>query len=208
MKLIAGLGNPGAEYAGTRHNIGFEVIEELSRRHHIPVTRRNFQSVYGDGQIGGQKVLLVRPMTYMNLSGQAVSAIAHFFKIPPGDILIILDDVALPAGQIRLRTAGSSGGHNGLENILRHLRTQSVPRVRIGIGAPRPGQMVGHVLSRFHPEEEPLIAEAIQRAADAVECILCHGFETAMQRFNTRRERSRPDNASPLPPEENPQESS
>lgn len=190
-KLIVGLGNPGAEYAGTRHNVGFEVIEVLARRHGIPLTarrnllpRRNFKAVYSEGSLVGQRAILARPMTYMNLSGEAVAALAHFYKIAPQDILVILDDVAIPLGQIRLRYKGSAGGHNGLSDILARLHTQEVPRLRIGVGAAKPGDMIGHVLSRFRKEELPTIQAAYETAADAIECALTEGFEMAMNRFN------------------------
>jgi PTH1 family peptidyl-tRNA hydrolase len=184
MKLIVGLGNPGAEYAGTRHNVGFEVIELLARRHSIPVTKRHFRAVLGEGMIGGERVLLARPMTYMNLSGEAAAAIARFYKIAPQDVIVILDEMALPLGRLRLRYKGSAGGHNGLENILKHFGTQEVPRIRLGVGAARPGEMIGHVLSRFRKEELPVMQEAYERAADAVEGALAEGFENAMNRFN------------------------
>ena len=184
MKLIVGLGNPGAEYAGTRHNVGFEIIDLLARRHHIAVSKRNFKAVYGEGTIAGKKVLLIRPMTYMNLSGEAVGAIARFYKIEPADIILISDDIALPAGKLRLRLKGSHGGHNGLENIFRLLATQDIPRVRVGVGAANPGDMKGHVLSKFRREEQDLMAEAHERAADAIESALRDGFETAMNRYN------------------------
>lgn len=184
MKLIVGLGNPGQEYAGTRHNVGFEVIERLARRHGITVTKRAHRSVMGEGRIGAERVLLVRPLTYMNLSGEAVASIARFYKIEPQDVIVILDDVALPPGRLRLRYKGSAGGHNGLANILQRLNTQEAPRIRIGVGAARPGEMVGHVLSRFRKEELPLIEDSYERAADAVEVALSEGFETAMNRFN------------------------
>jgi PTH1 family peptidyl-tRNA hydrolase len=193
MKLIVGLGNPGAEYAGTRHNVGFEVIERLANRHGIAVVRRDFRSVFGDGRIADEKVILMRPMTYMNLSGEAVGALCRFYKIAPGDVWVVLDDVALPPGQLRLRYKGSAGGHNGLESVLRHLQTPAVPRIRIGVGAPQPGELIGHVLSRFRREELPVMAAAYERAADAVECALREGFETAMNRFNvSERSSSRP----------------
>ncbi len=184
MKLIVGLGNPGAEYVGTRHNIGFEVIDALARRHSIAVAKRNFKAVYGEGMIGGEKVLLARPMTYMNLSGEAVSAIARFYKIETPDIIIVLDDIALAVGRLRLRFKGSSGGQNGLDNIIKHLGTQEVLRVRIGVGNAPPGDMRGHVLSRFRKEETPLVEEAVQLASDAIECAIKEGFDIAMNRFN------------------------
>ena len=202
MKLIVGLGNPGTEYAGTRHNIGFEVIDLLAKRHHIAVTKRNFKAVYGEGTISGEKVLLVRPMTYMNLSGEAVGALARFYKIEPADIILISDDIALPAGKLRLRLKGSHGGHNGLENIFRLLATQEIPRVRVGVGAAKPGDMRGHVLSKFRKEEQDIIDEAHERAADAIEYALREDFETAMNRFNIGDKPAPPPiaNALPIPP--------
>ena len=184
MKLVVGLGNPGAEYAGTRHNAGFAVIDLLARRHSIPVNKRDFQAVYGDGYIGGARVILARPMTYMNLSGDAVAAIVRFFKLETSDIIVILDDVALPLGRIRLRLKGSAGGQNGLANILERLGTRDVARIRLGVGAARSGQMVGHVLSRFPKDDLLLMEEAYLRAAEAVECALQDSFENAMNRYN------------------------
>lgn len=184
MKLIVGLGNPGAEYAGTRHNVGFEVIDLLAQRHGIAVTRRSFKSVYGEGQIGGERIILARPMTYMNLSGEAVAALARYYKIDPPDMVMILDEINLPPGRLRLRFKGSAGGQNGLVSVLQHLGTQEVPRLRIGVGAAPPGDRVGHVLSRFRREDLPIMEEAYLRAADAVECAIREGFEMAMNRFN------------------------
>jgi len=184
LRLIVGLGNPGAEYVGTRHNVGFEVIDRLARRHRIDVRRRTLRSVLGDGFIEGRKVILARPMTYMNRSGEAVAAIARMHKIPPEAILVIVDDLALPIGKLRLRLKGSSGGHNGLESIRRHLGTEAYPRIRIGVGAAQPGKMVDHVLGRFRPNEREAIAEALERAADAVETVLRENFEKAMNLYN------------------------
>lgn len=184
MKLIVGLGNPGAEYAGTRHNAGFEVINLLARKHNISVTKRDFQSVIGDGQIEGNRVLLARPMTYMNLSGEAVAAITRFYKLEPADVIVIVDDVALAVGRIRLRLKGTAGGQNGLASVLRHLGTQEVPRIRIGVGAARPGDLVSHVLSRFRKEDMPLVEEAYVRAAEAAEFAVQNTFENAMNKYN------------------------
>ena len=183
MKLIVGLGNPGSEYAGTRHNVGFEVIDLLARRHNLSVSKRNFKSVYGEGSIGGEKVILMRPMTYMNLSGEAVGAITRFYKLEPTDVWVILDEVALAPGRIRLRFKGLAGGHNGLASIITVLHTPDIPRIRIGVGAAKPGAMVGHVLGKFRKEESPLIEEAVERAADAVECALKDGFEYGDEPF-------------------------
>jgi len=184
MKLIVGLGNPGAEYAGTRHNVGFEVIAELAKRHSITVTKRDFKAVFGDGTIAGERVLLARPMTYMNLSGEAVAAILRFYKIEVEDLIVILDDVALPVGQLRLRYKGSAGGQNGLKNVIQHLGTEEIARIRIGVGGAQPGGLVGHVLSKFRKEEQETIQIAYQVAADAVECALKEGFDNAMNRYN------------------------
>lgn len=184
MKLIVGLGNPGAEYAGTRHNVGFEVIDLLAKRHGISVSKRNFKAVYGDGAIGGERVILVRPMTYMNLSGEAVASIARFYKVETEDIIIILDEVALAPGRLRLRFKGSAGGHNGLSSVISHLNTDEVPRIRIGVGAARPGQLSGHVLSRFAKDEAEIMAVSYERCADAAECVLKEGIVMAMTKFN------------------------
>ncbi len=184
MKLIVGLGNPGRDYAGTRHNVGFEVIQELAKRTGIAVAKRTMRSVIGDGRIGAERVLLARPMTYMNLSGEAVSAIARMYKIEPADVWVVLDDTALPVGKLRLRLKGSAGGHNGLESIRNHLGTSDFPRLRIGVGGARPGEQVGHVLGRFRKEELPLIEDAVSLAADAIEYAVAEGFERAMNRFN------------------------
>lgn len=184
MHLIVGLGNPGTEYTGTRHNVGFETIEELAERHNIAVRKRSMRSVLGDGTIAGERVILARPMTYMNLSGEAVASICRMHKIPPEDVIVIVDDVALPIGKIRLRLKGSAGGHNGLTSVEQHLHTQEYPRIRIGVGSAQPGRMIDHVLGKFHRDEREAISEAIERTADAVEAALADGFQNAMNRFN------------------------
>lgn len=192
MKLIVGLGNPGKEYQGTRHNVGFETIEILARRHQISMARRDFKAVLGEGIISDQRVLLVRPMTYMNASGEAVAALCRFYKLEPTDVIVILDEVALAVGRIRLRFKGSAGGHNGMASVIQFLHTQEVPRIRIGVGAPRPGEMVDHVLSRFRAEEREDIEIGCERAADAVEVALRDGFDLAMNRYNINPQRSAP----------------
>lgn len=195
LRLVLGLGNPGREYEGTRHNVGFEVVEELARRHGIAVRRRAMRSVLGDGRIEGRHVILARPMTYMNLSGEAAGAIARMYRISPADVVVVVDDVALPLGMLRLRLKGSPGGHNGLESIERHLSTRDYPRIRIGVGAPGGRDLVNHVLSRFRAEERPLVEDAVSLAADAVETALRDGFAAAMNRYN------RSAAADPAPPE-------
>ena len=199
MQLVVGLGNPGAEYVGTRHNVGFEVIELLARRHGISVSKRDFKAVLGDGVINGGRVILARPMTFMNLSGESVAALARYYRLGPEQIIVISDDIALPTGQLRLRFQGSAGGHNGLANIIELLGTTEFPRIRIGVGAARPGRMRGHVLGRFPQEEQTLIEEATIRAADAVECALAEGFVMAMNRFNLPREPKLPKPATAEP---------
>jgi PTH1 family peptidyl-tRNA hydrolase len=184
MILIVGLGNPGTEYTGTRHNVGFEVIDELADRHGIAVRKRDMKAVMGDGNIEGQRVILAKPMTYMNLSGEAVGAISRMYKLEPADIWVVVDDVAIPPGAIRLRYKGSSGGHNGLKSIQAHLHSEEYPRVRIGVGEPGRADMVDHVLSRFRPDEREIISGAIDLAADAVEFALKESFEKAMNRYN------------------------
>jgi PTH1 family peptidyl-tRNA hydrolase len=183
MKLIAGLGNPGAEYAGTRHNIGFEVIDRIAELHNIPVRKRDMRAVLGDGLVRGEKVILVKPMTYMNLSGESVGAIARRYKLDPQDVWIIADDVALPLGRLRIRLKGSAGGHNGLTSIEQHLQTQEYPRFRVGVGAAR-GDMVGHVLGKFRPGEREKMGEAVDRAVAALEVAIEGGLELSMNRFN------------------------
>jgi len=184
--IVLGLGNPGAEYAHTRHNIGFDVIGILASRHHIRLNFHRDHARYGLGMIAGVPVLLAKPMTYMNRSGEAARALLQRYPIDTSHLLVVVDDVALPLGRIRIRPSGSDGGHNGLESIIQCLRTQAFPRVRVGIGSPPPGQMVEYVLSRFSPQEQPIIDEALQRAADAVEAIIAEGVQAAMNRFNAQ----------------------
>ncbi len=184
MKLIVGLGNPGAQYVGTRHNIGFDIIEVLSKRHAISVSKRDFKGVYGDGTIGTERVFLLRPMTYMNLSGQSVVALSQFYKIAPQDVIVILDDVALEVGRLRLRYKGSAGGHNGLANIIQLMGTDEIARVRVGVGASRQGDMINHVLGKFRKEEQEEMGIACEVASDAIEYALREGFPNAMNRYN------------------------
>jgi len=184
--IVLGLGNPGVEYAHTRHNIGFDVVDILASRHHIRLNFRRDHARYGLGMIADVPVLLAKPMTYMNRSGEAARALLQRYPIDTSHLLVVVDDVALPLGRIRIRPSGSDGGHNGLESIIQCLGTQAFPRVRVGIGSPPPGQMVEYVLSRFSPQEQPIIDEALQRAADAVEAIIAEGVQAAMNRFNAQ----------------------
>lgn len=182
-RLIVGLGNPGREYAETRHNVGFMVLDRLAAAAGaIFRTERKWQAEFATARVGGSDVWLCKPQTYMNLSGESVSAITGFYKVEPSDVLVVLDDLALPLGRLRLRESGSSGGQNGLKNILLHLGTQEVPRIRIGIGSG--GDASGHVLGKFSPAEHPAADEAIAAAVEAVEFVQRQGFAAAMNRYN------------------------
>ena len=184
--LIVGLGNPGVTYENTRHNVGFLTIDELAGRLRIPVQRLKYKALTNTAQVGGQQALLMKPVTYMNLSGEAAGPAAAFYKIPPERVLVIADDVSLPLGKLRIRTGGSAGGHNGLKNIIAHLGTDQFPRVKIGVGGkPHPEyDMADWVLSQFAGEDKKTMEEAVRRAADAAECLLKEGPDRAMNRFN------------------------
>ena len=201
MRLVAGLGNPGPRYAETRHNIGYVVLDELARRWATAITRfdRDFEAVLGEATACGQRVLLLKPTTFMNLSGRSVAAALRFYKLTPADLLVIHDDLDLPVGQLRVRATGSAGGHNGMSDVLRHLATDEFARIRIGIGRVDPRAAVEYVLSRFEPDERPAIVEAVGRAADAAECWLRAGTSAAMNQFNRRPEREQGHKADDAP---------
>ena len=184
--LIVGLGNPGEKYENTRHNVGFQVVDELAERQNAPVQKLKFKALTNLLTIAGERVLVMKPVTYMNLSGEAVRPAADFYKIPPERILVISDDTALDPGKLRIRIKGSAGGHNGLKSIIQHLGTDQFPRVKIGVGEkPHPDyDMADWVLSKFTGEDKKVMDEAVKRAADAVECILKEGADRAMNRFN------------------------
>ena len=181
MKIIAGLGNPGDQYADTRHNVGFWVIDEVSKRWNMDVTQRKFQSMVGQGVIHGEKVLLLKPQTYMNRSGQSVGAAASYFDVPDEDILVIYDDLALLPGMVRLRAKGSAGGHNGMKDIISHLGSDQFPRLRVGIGQAPPEQATAdYVLGRPSQSERRDIETAVLQGADALEVWLRQDIEKAM----------------------------
>ena len=184
MKLVAGLGNPGSRYEKTRHNVGFRVIDELARRWGIGPFRQQFSGLAAAGRFRDEKVLLVKPMTFMNRSGQSVREALTFHKLEPADLLVVVDDMALPLGRVRLRPQGSAGGHNGLTDIIQQLGTDAFARLRIGIEQVAGEEMVGHVLSPFSREEEEIVGPAVVRAADATECWAMAGVNEAMSRFN------------------------
>jgi len=185
MKLIVGLGNPGDKYKTTRHNVGFEVVVRLAKRFGCGTPRARFQGETVEGSVSGEKVLLLTPLTYMNLSGTSVLATRDFYKIEHSEMLVICDDFNLPLGKVRVRGKGSAGGQKGLEDILRRLGTDEIPRLRIGIGAPPPGRDVsGYVLSRFTADEQPEIAAAVERAEQAAAVWVQQGLEAAMNQYN------------------------
>ena len=181
-----GLGNPGEKYENTRHNVGFQVVDELAERQNAPVQKLKFKALTNLLTIAGERVLVMKPVTYMNLSGEAVRPAADFYKIPPERILVISDDTALDPGKLRIRIKGSAGGHNGLKSIIQHLGTDQFPRVRVGVGQkPHPDyDLADWVLGKFQGEDKKVMDEAVKRAADAVECILKEGTDRAMNRFN------------------------
>ena len=185
MKLIVGLGNPGNKYNGTRHNVGFEVIAELARRHVIGLPKSKFHGELAETNIKNQKSLLLCPLTYMNASGQSVREAVDFYKLSFEDLLIICDDLNLKTGRLRLKPSGSAGGQNGLKDIIRVLGGQSFPRLRIGIDRPPPKwETANYVLGKFDEEEKIVIQRAIDKAADAVESWIDSGIQIAMNKFN------------------------
>lgn len=185
MKIVVGLGNPGREYAATRHNVGFMVVGCIARRVGAAEPKRRFRSELAEGAIDGEKLILVAPQTYMNLSGHAVREVVHWYRVPLDDVLVVLDDLDLPFGTLRLRGRGSAGGHRGLESIIEQLGTDAVPRLRIGIGRGH-GEAISHVLARFNEEEARHLPEVIDRAADAALLWAREGLTAAMNVVNRR----------------------
>ena len=188
MYIIVGLGNPGMKYEGTRHNMGFDVIDRLIEQHKVPQAGTKFHSVYGNGRIGAERVVLAKPLTYMNLSGTAVRELVDFYKIDPErDLIIVSDDIDLAPGRIRIRKQGSAGGQNGLKHIIQCLGTQNFIRVRVGTGQkPEGWELADWVLSRFSNDERKVVDEAIVEAADAVSTIITDGIDAAMNRYNKK----------------------
>ena len=189
MYLIAGLGNPGTKYSGTRHNMGFDVVDLLIERHKIPQSGVKFNAMYGKGTINGHKVIVMKPLSYMNLSGGPIQQMAAFFKIDPASRLIVIhDDIDLDPGVLRIRKQGSAGGHNGMKDIIQKLGSEQFCRVRVGVGAkPKDWDLADHVLSRFDAVDRKAVDEALDLAADAVEMIVTEGIDAAMNRYNKKK---------------------
>lgn len=185
MKLIVGLGNPGMKYKGTRHNMGYGVLEELSDRWNIPMKTREFRGLTGKGIFAGEKVILLKPETFMNSSGECVGPLSKYYGIAPEDIIVIFDEIALEPGHIRVRASGSAGGHNGMKSLIAHLGTEKFPRVRVGVGAkPEGADLAGWVLSRFPKALEDDARHGLENGARAVEVIIRENIDTAMNLFN------------------------
>ncbi len=188
MYLIVGLGNPGKQYEMTRHNIGFHTIDYIANNKNVKVNKLKFKALYGETNIGGEKVYLVKPQTFMNLSGDSVVEFSRFYKIPPENIIVINDDISLDTGRIRVRAKGSAGGHNGLKSIIYQLQSDNFPRVKMGVGAPthEDYDLADFVLGRFTKDEIPVMEDAIVKASKAAEEIITHNVQSAMNKYNSR----------------------
>ena len=190
MKIITGLGNPGTEYAKTKHNVGFMFVDALAEKLGVTEWKDKFDAKVGEGRIGTEKVLLVKPETYMNDSGRSVGPVMNFYKLAPEDLIVAHDDMDIPAGTIRIRKKGSAGGHNGIKSILAHVGDEHFSRVRIGIGRPLPGwTVVNHVLAAFSEEDAPKITETINYLIPAGECIVNEDVDMAMNRYNPKKQK-------------------
>lgn len=197
MKLVVGLGNPGPRYAETRHNVGFLIVDELARRWQAAVDHydKRFEALIAETMFAEQRVTLMKPQTFMNLSGRSVSAFTRFFKLAPDGVVVIYDDMDLPPGRVRVRERGSAGGHNGMSDVIHHLSTENIARVRVGIGRVHGGQSSAHVLSKFDARDREEVAASIATAVDAVECWVREGVTPAMNRFNKKESTSNGDPA-------------
>lgn len=185
MFLIAGLGNPGKKYEKTRHNLGFMVIDELARRNSVSVDKSKFKSLTGEFKLGGEKVILMKPQTYMNLSGEAIREAVNFYKIDLKNLLVIYDDLDIPMGALRIRTSGSSGTHNGMKSVVSQLGSRDFPRVRIGIGSNKDDNLIDFVIGKPSKSEEAVLSDTVSEAVHAVECYITDGIDKAMNRFNS-----------------------
>jgi len=184
MKVVVGLGNPGPEYRDTRHNVGFRVLELLAARHRVERQESKYDAIIGEIRINGEKVLLVKPLTYMNLSGRSVQPLVHWHKLDLADLMVIYDDMDLPVGSLRIRANGGSGGHKGMKSIIERLNTEEFSRARIGIGRPTHHDPADWVLGRFSGHEKELMQSIVNKAADAVETWITEGLTEAMNAYN------------------------
>jgi PTH1 family peptidyl-tRNA hydrolase len=183
MFLIVGLGNPGKEYEDTRHNIGFKVVDNIAKEYNIEINRQKFKGIYGEGFIDGKKVMLLKPATYMNLSGESVREVVDFYNLENEEVLVIYDDISLETGMLRIREKGSAGGHNGIKSIIAHLGSDVFPRIKVGVGQPT-GDLVKHVLGRFSKEEIEVLNQSIDASTKAAKEIIKTDAKTAMNQFN------------------------
>lgn len=188
MKMIVGLGNPGNEYAGTRHNVGWMLVDALAEHLGINEWRSREKGMVAEGRIGSEKILLVKPLTYMNNSGECVGPLMRWYKLEPEDIMAAHDDMDIPMGTIRIRKKGSAGGHNGIKSLLGHIGSENFGRLRIGIGRPQPGwSVINHVLAKFNDQEQKEIGDTIKQLIPAVECMVLEGPDMAMNKFNPKK---------------------
>lgn len=183
MFLIVGLGNPGREYENTRHNIGFAAIDVIAEKYNIDINRTKFKGEYGEGFINGNKVILLKPYTFMNLSGESVREAIDFYKLTEDQVLIIYDDISLELGRLRIREKGSAGGHNGIKSIINHMGTDVFTRIKIGVGAPK-GDLVNHVLGKFSKDEVNILKQTLDAVTEATADIIDNGAKDAMNKFN------------------------
>lgn len=183
MFLIVGLGNPGSEYEDTRHNIGFKVVDNIAKEYNIEINRQKFKGMCGEGFINGEKVILLKPTTYMNLSGESIREVVDFYKLSNEDVLVIYDDISLDVGRLRIRDKGSAGGHNGIKSIIAHLGTDVFPRIKVGVGQPNV-DLVHYVLGKFSKEEMEILRESIDASTKAAAEMLKSDVKTAMNKFN------------------------
>lgn len=186
MYIIVGLGNPGKQYENTRHNMGFLAVDLLAEKYNIEVNKVKFKALVGEGRIAGQKVLLVKPQTYMNLSGEAVRQAMDFYKIDPEELIVIYDDIDIPTGTFRIRKKGSPGTHNGMRNIFQHIQTNDFPRIRVGIGSGKKDNLAGYVTGGISKSEQEILADVLKSSADAAACIIEKGIDKAMNEYNVR----------------------
>lgn len=189
MKIIVGLGNPTAQYHGTRHNIGFSVVSELAEQYNINMDGKKHKAVFGKGVIEGEKVILAMPQTYMNLSGESVRELTDYYKVAPEDVIVVYDDINLDVGKLRIRKKGSAGGHNGMKNIIKHLGTEAFPRVRVGVGEkPKQMDLADYVLGRFDKSELEDIRRGCTNACKAIAMIIAEDVDAAMNVYNGKKE--------------------